>query len=83
MGSSDPTAEEAIDWRLFCARFYRDGRVKVKTSFFTLENFKGVLPISLFPNMCADSGIAFSDLLDQLITFAFEKHQTRQALKVE
>ena len=48
-----------------------------------INTLPGFTSISLFPKMCADSGIAFSDLLDQLITFAFEKHQTRQALKVE
>lgn len=43
-----------------------------------LNTMPGFTPISMYPKMWEASGLAYSDLIDELVDLAFERHQRRQ-----
>lgn len=46
-----------------------------------LNTIPGFTPISMYPKLWEASGISYSQLLDQLIQLALEKHQAKNSLK--
>lgn len=46
-----------------------------------INTIPGFTSISMFPKMWAESGIAFRDLVERLLTLAMERHQARRALR--
>ena len=46
-----------------------------------VNTLPGFTPISMYPQLWANSGIPYPELIDRLIELAFDRHRKRQALK--
>jgi D-alanine-D-alanine ligase len=48
-----------------------------------LNTLPGFTSISMFPKLWEEAGISFTELVDQLIAYAFERHERRRQLKMD
>jgi D-alanine-D-alanine ligase len=48
-----------------------------------VNTLPGFTPISMYPKLWAESGIAYPELIEKLINFAFERHKERSGIQLD
>ena len=46
-----------------------------------VNTMPGFTPISMYPKLWMESGLAYSDLIEELIALAMERHEEKQQLE--